>query len=156
MNKSHYKALCLFVFFVHSSFDDERPEVPMLFRDVPSLLIIFVLTMPQPLRKGMVSQQCSVAANSVRLWCQGSCGSVQDVLPLCFLRVFFLIVNQIRLTDGSSLYLIPCFNSKAQFCVLTSVSCTLLWQQTSVSLCCLFVSPTKSPFRLHFPPDTTC
>ncbi|XP_060910406.1 E3 ubiquitin-protein ligase ubr3 isoform X2 [Labrus mixtus] len=32
-------------------FDDERPEVPMLFRDVPSLLIIFVLTMPQPLRK---------------------------------------------------------------------------------------------------------
>uniref|UniRef100_A0AAQ5Y4R6 E3 ubiquitin-protein ligase n=1 Tax=Amphiprion ocellaris TaxID=80972 RepID=A0AAQ5Y4R6_AMPOC len=29
----------------------ERPEVPMLFRDVPSLLIIFVLTMPQPLRK---------------------------------------------------------------------------------------------------------
>lgn len=24
----------------------------MLFRDVPSLLIIFVLTMPQPLRKG--------------------------------------------------------------------------------------------------------
>uniref|UniRef100_A0A4W6FP90 E3 ubiquitin-protein ligase n=1 Tax=Lates calcarifer TaxID=8187 RepID=A0A4W6FP90_LATCA len=33
------------------SFDEERPEVPMLFRDVPSLLIIFVLTMPQPLRK---------------------------------------------------------------------------------------------------------
>uniref|UniRef100_A0A8C3AVX8 E3 ubiquitin-protein ligase n=1 Tax=Cyclopterus lumpus TaxID=8103 RepID=A0A8C3AVX8_CYCLU len=32
-------------------FDEERPEVPMLFRDVPSLLIIFVLTMPQPLRK---------------------------------------------------------------------------------------------------------
>ncbi|XP_076858862.1 E3 ubiquitin-protein ligase ubr3 isoform X3 [Brachyhypopomus gauderio] len=31
--------------------DEERPEVPMLFRDVPSLLIIFVLTMPQPLRK---------------------------------------------------------------------------------------------------------
>ncbi|XP_066544648.1 E3 ubiquitin-protein ligase ubr3 isoform X2 [Amia ocellicauda] len=31
--------------------DDDRPEVPMLFRDVPSLLIIFVLTMPQPLRK---------------------------------------------------------------------------------------------------------
>uniref|UniRef100_A0A8C8K489 E3 ubiquitin-protein ligase n=1 Tax=Oncorhynchus tshawytscha TaxID=74940 RepID=A0A8C8K489_ONCTS len=31
--------------------DDERPEVPMLFRDCPSLLIIFVLTMPQPLRK---------------------------------------------------------------------------------------------------------
>ncbi|KAK5890267.1 hypothetical protein CesoFtcFv8_013802 [Champsocephalus esox] len=31
--------------------DDERPEVPMLFRDIPSLLIIFVLTMPQPLRK---------------------------------------------------------------------------------------------------------
>ncbi|XP_028846793.1 E3 ubiquitin-protein ligase ubr3 isoform X4 [Denticeps clupeoides] len=30
---------------------DDRPEVPMLFRDVPSLLIIFVLTMPQPLRK---------------------------------------------------------------------------------------------------------
>ncbi|XP_052462856.1 E3 ubiquitin-protein ligase ubr3 isoform X2 [Carassius gibelio] len=30
---------------------DERPEVPMLFRDVPSLLIIFILTMPQPLRK---------------------------------------------------------------------------------------------------------
>uniref|UniRef100_A0A3Q2DGF5 E3 ubiquitin-protein ligase n=1 Tax=Cyprinodon variegatus TaxID=28743 RepID=A0A3Q2DGF5_CYPVA len=30
---------------------EERPEVPMLFRDVPSLLIIFVLTMPQPLRK---------------------------------------------------------------------------------------------------------
>uniref|UniRef100_A0A4W5K9E1 E3 ubiquitin-protein ligase n=1 Tax=Hucho hucho TaxID=62062 RepID=A0A4W5K9E1_9TELE len=30
---------------------DERPEVPMLFRDCPSLLIIFVLTMPQPLRK---------------------------------------------------------------------------------------------------------
>uniref|UniRef100_A0A665VIK7 E3 ubiquitin-protein ligase n=1 Tax=Echeneis naucrates TaxID=173247 RepID=A0A665VIK7_ECHNA len=38
---------CLFC----SSFDEERPEVPMLFRDVPSLLIIFVLTMPQPLRK---------------------------------------------------------------------------------------------------------
>uniref|UniRef100_A0A669DM23 E3 ubiquitin-protein ligase n=1 Tax=Oreochromis niloticus TaxID=8128 RepID=A0A669DM23_ORENI len=35
----------------HHSFDEERPEVPMLFRDVPSLLIIFVLTMPQPLRK---------------------------------------------------------------------------------------------------------
>ncbi|XP_034042641.1 E3 ubiquitin-protein ligase ubr3 isoform X1 [Thalassophryne amazonica] len=33
------------------SFDEERPEVPVLFRDVPSLLIIFVLTMPQPLRK---------------------------------------------------------------------------------------------------------
>ncbi|KAM6935004.1 E3 ubiquitin-protein ligase ubr3 isoform 2-T2 [Xenentodon cancila] len=32
-------------------FDEERPEVPMLFRDVPSLLIIFVLTMPQHLRK---------------------------------------------------------------------------------------------------------
>ncbi|TDH06926.1 hypothetical protein EPR50_G00118280 [Perca flavescens] len=32
-------------------FDEKRPEVPMLFRDVPSLLIIFVLTMPQPLRK---------------------------------------------------------------------------------------------------------
>ncbi|XP_062861550.1 E3 ubiquitin-protein ligase ubr3 isoform X2 [Trichomycterus rosablanca] len=31
--------------------DEERQEVPMLFRDVPSLLIIFVLTMPQPLRK---------------------------------------------------------------------------------------------------------
>ncbi|XP_060732493.1 E3 ubiquitin-protein ligase ubr3 isoform X3 [Tachysurus vachellii] len=31
--------------------DDGHPEVPMLFRDVPSLLIIFVLTMPQPLRK---------------------------------------------------------------------------------------------------------
>ncbi|XP_053090023.1 E3 ubiquitin-protein ligase ubr3 isoform X2 [Pangasianodon hypophthalmus] len=31
--------------------DEEHPEVPMLFRDVPSLLIIFVLTMPQPLRK---------------------------------------------------------------------------------------------------------
>ncbi|XP_073710937.1 E3 ubiquitin-protein ligase ubr3 isoform X2 [Misgurnus anguillicaudatus] len=31
--------------------DDERPEVPMLFRDVPSLLIIFILTMPQPLRR---------------------------------------------------------------------------------------------------------
>ncbi|XP_055005615.1 E3 ubiquitin-protein ligase ubr3 isoform X1 [Boleophthalmus pectinirostris] len=40
---------------VHSrqsdGFDEERPEVPMLFRDVPSLLIIFILTMPQPLRK---------------------------------------------------------------------------------------------------------
>ncbi|XP_029385885.1 E3 ubiquitin-protein ligase ubr3 isoform X2 [Echeneis naucrates] len=34
-----------------ADFDEERPEVPMLFRDVPSLLIIFVLTMPQPLRK---------------------------------------------------------------------------------------------------------
>ncbi|CAG09939.1 unnamed protein product, partial [Tetraodon nigroviridis] len=33
------------------SFEEERPEVPMLFRDAPSLLIIFVLTMPQPLRK---------------------------------------------------------------------------------------------------------
>ncbi|XP_075896013.1 E3 ubiquitin-protein ligase ubr3 isoform X1 [Nelusetta ayraudi] len=32
-------------------YEDERPEVPMLFRDVPSLLIIFVLTMPQPLRR---------------------------------------------------------------------------------------------------------
>ncbi|XP_047670750.1 E3 ubiquitin-protein ligase ubr3 isoform X1 [Tachysurus fulvidraco] len=31
--------------------DEGHPEVPMLFRDVPSLLIIFVLTMPQPLRK---------------------------------------------------------------------------------------------------------
>uniref|UniRef100_A0A6Q2ZQP1 E3 ubiquitin-protein ligase n=1 Tax=Esox lucius TaxID=8010 RepID=A0A6Q2ZQP1_ESOLU len=29
----------------------DQPEVPMLFRDCPSLLIIFVLTMPQPLRK---------------------------------------------------------------------------------------------------------
>uniref|UniRef100_A0A8C1TJC6 E3 ubiquitin-protein ligase n=1 Tax=Cyprinus carpio TaxID=7962 RepID=A0A8C1TJC6_CYPCA len=35
----------------HVYCDDERPEVPMLFRDVPSLLIIFILTMPQPLRK---------------------------------------------------------------------------------------------------------
>lgn len=35
-----------------STFDEEKPEVPLLFRDVPSLLIIFVLTMPQPLRKG--------------------------------------------------------------------------------------------------------
>uniref|UniRef100_A0A8C8K502 E3 ubiquitin-protein ligase n=1 Tax=Oncorhynchus tshawytscha TaxID=74940 RepID=A0A8C8K502_ONCTS len=35
----------------YSCLDDERPEVPMLFRDCPSLLIIFVLTMPQPLRK---------------------------------------------------------------------------------------------------------
>lgn len=42
-----------------SSFDEERPEVPMLFRDVPSLLIIFVLTMPQPLRKGMASKAAS-------------------------------------------------------------------------------------------------
>uniref|UniRef100_A0A7N6BPG8 E3 ubiquitin-protein ligase n=1 Tax=Anabas testudineus TaxID=64144 RepID=A0A7N6BPG8_ANATE len=33
------------------SSDAQQPEVPMLFRDVPSLLIIFVLTMPQPLRK---------------------------------------------------------------------------------------------------------
>ncbi|TWW80793.1 E3 ubiquitin-protein ligase ubr3 [Takifugu flavidus] len=41
----------LFMYSVASSFDEERPEVPMLFRDVPSLLIIFVLTMPQPLRK---------------------------------------------------------------------------------------------------------
>lgn len=32
--------------------DEDHPEVPLLFRDVPSLLIIFVLTMPQPLRKG--------------------------------------------------------------------------------------------------------
>uniref|UniRef100_A0A8C8E2N7 E3 ubiquitin-protein ligase n=1 Tax=Oryzias sinensis TaxID=183150 RepID=A0A8C8E2N7_9TELE len=31
--------------------EEWRPEVPMLFRDAPSLLIIFVLTMPQPLRK---------------------------------------------------------------------------------------------------------
>ncbi|KAG7252905.1 hypothetical protein CRUP_032501, partial [Coryphaenoides rupestris] len=30
--------------------DEDRREVAMLFRDVPSLLIIFVLTMPQPLR----------------------------------------------------------------------------------------------------------
>uniref|UniRef100_A0A3Q3J047 E3 ubiquitin-protein ligase n=1 Tax=Monopterus albus TaxID=43700 RepID=A0A3Q3J047_MONAL len=30
---------------------EAEPEVPMLFRDVPSLLIIFVLMMPQPLRK---------------------------------------------------------------------------------------------------------
>ncbi|TNN54254.1 E3 ubiquitin-protein ligase UBR3 [Liparis tanakae] len=36
---------------INRGFDEERPEVPMLFRDVPSLLIIFVLTMPQPLRK---------------------------------------------------------------------------------------------------------
>ena len=42
----------------HSSFDEERPEVPMLFRDVPSLLIIFVLTMPQPLRKGTAPSVC--------------------------------------------------------------------------------------------------
>lgn len=34
--------------------DEDHPEVPLLFRDVPSLLIIFVLTMPQPLRKGTV------------------------------------------------------------------------------------------------------
>ncbi|KAI5107182.1 E3 ubiquitin-protein ligase UBR3 isoform X4 [Silurus meridionalis] len=32
-------------------YEDDHPEVPMLFRDVPSLLVIFVLTMPQPLRK---------------------------------------------------------------------------------------------------------
>lgn len=42
-----------------SSFDEERPEVPMLFRDVPSLLIIFVLTMPQPLRKGTACKATS-------------------------------------------------------------------------------------------------
>lgn len=41
--------------FPHSCLDDGRPEVPMLFRDTPSLLIIFVLTMPQPLRKGTVT-----------------------------------------------------------------------------------------------------
>nr|XP_023661529.1 E3 ubiquitin-protein ligase UBR3 isoform X3 [Paramormyrops kingsleyae] len=34
-----------------STCNGDSPEVPMLFRDVPSLLIIFVLTMPQPLRK---------------------------------------------------------------------------------------------------------
>ncbi|MEQ2214086.1 hypothetical protein XENOCAPTIV_014469, partial [Xenoophorus captivus] len=39
-------------------FDEERPEVPMLFRDVPSLLIIFVLTMPQPLRKAQALSIC--------------------------------------------------------------------------------------------------
>ncbi|KAG7272352.1 hypothetical protein CRUP_011600, partial [Coryphaenoides rupestris] len=33
------------------SADEDRREVAMLFRDVPSLLIIFILTMPQPLRK---------------------------------------------------------------------------------------------------------
>lgn len=48
------KSFCLFC----SSFDEERPEVPMLFRDVPSLLIIFVLTMPQPLRKGILPFGC--------------------------------------------------------------------------------------------------
>ncbi|XP_071977866.1 E3 ubiquitin-protein ligase UBR3 isoform X1 [Engystomops pustulosus] len=31
--------------------DDERPEVPLLFRDVTSILLIQVLTMPQPLRR---------------------------------------------------------------------------------------------------------
>lgn len=39
-------------FLFCSDYNEERPEVPMLFRDVPSLLIIFVLTMPQPLRRG--------------------------------------------------------------------------------------------------------
>ena len=33
----------------------------MLFRDVPSLLIIFVLTMPQPLRKGSLSLSLSLS-----------------------------------------------------------------------------------------------
>lgn len=42
--------VCMFC----SGYEEERPEVPMLFRDVPSLLIIFVLTMPQPLRRGTV------------------------------------------------------------------------------------------------------
>uniref|UniRef100_A0A8C1HS20 E3 ubiquitin-protein ligase n=1 Tax=Cyprinus carpio carpio TaxID=630221 RepID=A0A8C1HS20_CYPCA len=42
---------CIIVCFLCRYCDDERPEVPMLFRDVPSLLIIFILTMPQPLRK---------------------------------------------------------------------------------------------------------
>lgn len=52
--------LSFFFFFAFcSSFDEERPEVPMLFRDVPSLLIIFVLTMPQPLRKGTVTLSAS-------------------------------------------------------------------------------------------------
>lgn len=46
-------------FMFCSGFEEERPEVPMLFRDVPSLLIIFVLTMPQPLRKGTVPMSAS-------------------------------------------------------------------------------------------------
>lgn len=46
----HIVTPCSFLFC--SGYSEERPEVPMLFRDVPSLLIIFVLTMPQPLRRG--------------------------------------------------------------------------------------------------------
>ncbi len=43
---------CIIVCFLCRYCVDECPEVPMLFRNVPSLLIIFILTMPQPLRKG--------------------------------------------------------------------------------------------------------
>lgn len=44
----------------------------MLFRDVPSLLIIFVLTMPQPLRKGTTPASASRGYKRAR-GCQGGC-----------------------------------------------------------------------------------
>lgn len=62
---THRIFFCMFC----SGFDEDRPEVPMLFRDVPSLLIIFVLTMPQPLRKGTVSMSASQGCKRVVSGC---------------------------------------------------------------------------------------
>lgn len=34
-------------------YEEQQPEVPILYHDVTSLLLIQILMMPQPLRKGM-------------------------------------------------------------------------------------------------------
>lgn len=39
-----------------SRLSEEQPEVPVLYRDVSSLLLIQILTMPQPLHKGMLQK----------------------------------------------------------------------------------------------------
>lgn len=39
-------------FFFRLGNEEQQPEVPILYRDVTSLLLIQILMMPQPLRKG--------------------------------------------------------------------------------------------------------
>lgn len=42
--------------FLYRLTSEELPEVPVLYRDVSSLLLIQILTMPQPLRKGSLQK----------------------------------------------------------------------------------------------------
>jgi len=43
--------------FLSRLISEELPEVPVLYRDVSSLLLIQILTMPQPLHKGMLQNR---------------------------------------------------------------------------------------------------